>query len=145
MPVNTAKTNHRPLTREQIINYLNNYHNYCEEINEAEQAKRFIPAPATARYGIEATLPRGNSGGHSDPTFTQAVIKRADTYIERRIRAIEEVDRRKFYVFSVRENDVLDLWLQGLNNVQIAKEMDVSERTIRRYKTNIIEAMVNIV
>lgn len=133
------------ITPEMLIKTITNYSHWLSEIKNYYKSENGNISPTTARYGIEASMPRGSGGGHSNPTFVQAVVKRGDTYIERRIRAIKEIDRRKSYVYGVFENDVLDLWLQGFNNMQIAKEMGMSERTIRRYKKHIIDRMANII
>ena len=131
------------ITREMLIEYISHYSEWSNEIKHYhEQMQKIKPAASTAKYGIEASMPRGSGGGHSDPTFMQATNTRVEPYIARRIAAIREVDRRKNCIRSVYENDVLSMWMGGLNNIRIASELNMSEKTVRRYKERILDLMM---
>lgn len=135
--------NKAEITREMLVEYITHYNEWMKEITHyREQMEKMRPAASTARYGIEASMPRGGGNGHSDPTFVQATSQRVEPYIARRIAAVREVNRRKSHIRTVYENDVLSMWMDGLNNVRIAGELNVSEKTVRRYKERILDLMM---
>ena len=102
------------ITREMLIEYITNYKEWKQEvIHYREQMAKVRPAASTARYGIEASMPRGGGNGHSDPTFTQATSSQVEPYIARRVAAIREIDRRKNRIRTVYEQDLLSMWIDG--------------------------------
>lgn len=135
----------KTITKEMLINYINRYRGFEKEIREYQgQIARLNPAASTGRYGIEASMPRASGDGHSDPTFVQATrgYVSVDPYIRRRMQIIKEIDRRRRNISGDEENKVFVLWLSGKNSLQIAQQLKMSDRAVRRRKEKILNAML---
>jgi len=55
---------------------------------------------------------------------------------------IKEVDKRRRNIKGDKEKLVFAMWLNGLNNVQIAQRLKVSEGAVRRRKEKILSGML---
>ena len=135
----------KTITKEMLINYISRYRGFEQEIREYEgQIAKLNPAASTGRYGIEASMPRASGDGHSDPTFVQATqgYVSLDPYIRRRMRIIKEVDKRGRNIHGDVERRIFVMWLNGLNNLQIAQREKISESAVRRRKEKILSGML---
>lgn len=133
----------RNLTRAMLSEYFTYYHEYVKEIEEHQQAVvSMLPAAKTAAYGLEATMPKAQ-GGLSDPTFQQVVNKGGfNAHIDRRIKAVRAVKELREHIKGIRENDVLDLWLEGDTLQQTADKLRIGKSTVQRCRDKIIELIL---
>lgn len=131
------------VTKAELHEAIENYKAYSKEVhNYYETMSKLKPAAATAKYGIEASMPRGGSSGHSDPTFQQAMGIKLDAYTKRREQAVKMIDQRRKNVKGVRENDILDMWIEGFSIIDTAERLqDISKSTVSRIRDKILDAM----
>jgi len=135
--------NKAEITREMLIEYITHYQEWKQEVvHYREQMAKVRPAASTARYGIEASMPRGGGSGHSDPTFAQATSTQVEPYITRRVAAIRVIDNRRRIIRSVRENDVLDMWVKGLTITETADMLSIGKSTVQRCREKILDLMM---
>ncbi len=80
---------------------------------------------------VVATVSRGDIW--AGPELMQALLKRL---LARQRPVIDPVQE---WGLSAREQQVLDLLLQGLSNKQIARRLDITERTIKAHVSAILE------
>ena len=131
-------------TRDMVCEYLTQYHRIEKELEQyyIDVKGTQLPAASTAKYGIEATMPKAQ-GGVSDPTFNQALNTGAkDPYIKRRIAVVRAVKHFKKHVTGFREKDVYDCWLAGLTIEKTAEKLGVSNATVHRNRQKIIEVIL---
>lgn len=138
-----SATKKRAMTEKLLREYIENYKAWSEEVAHYEnEMAKLKPAGSTAKYGIEASMPRGSGNGHSDPTYIQATTKHVDDYIYRRMVAVREVEKRRRNIKSVYDSDILDMWINSMNNAQIGGVLNVTEITVSRYKKRILQMMM---
>ena len=131
------------ITREMLIEYITHYKEWSKEIaHYHEQMQKVRPAASTAKYGIEASMPRGSGGGHSDPTFLQATSSRVETYIALKEKAVRTINTRRTAIKTIREKQILDLLIEGLTLQAIAEVVKVSTMTVQRSKEKILDLML---
>lgn len=131
-------------SRDMVCEYLTQYHRIVKEIEQhyIDIQGTQVPAASTAKYGIEATMPKAK-GGVSDPTFNQAVNKGVrDPYIQRRIAVVRSVNQFRKYMTGLRESDVYDCWLAGLTIEKTAEKIGVSNATVHRSREKVIELIL---
>ena len=54
---------------------------------------------------------------------------------------VAKQERKSFKELNSRENDVMDLLADGLNNKEIAQRLSLSEGTVRNYISSILEKL----
>lgn len=133
------------LSREMVSEYLTRYHEFVKEIAQyhIDVQGTQQPVAAIAQYGIEATMPKAQGGGHSDPTFNQATSHPTkDPYIMRRIAVVRAVKDFRKHVQGIRESDVLDFWLFGHTIIVTAEKLKVGKSTVQRCRDKIIDSIL---
>lgn len=131
-------------TRDMVCEYISQYHRIEKEIEQyyIDIKGTQLPAASTAKYGIEATMPKAQ-GGVSDPTFNQAVNKGVqDPHIRRRIAVVRAVKQFKKHITGFRESDVYECWLAGLTIEKTAEKLGISNTTVHRNREKVIELIL---
>jgi DNA-binding NarL/FixJ family response regulator len=110
-----------------------------KEIQRLKEELNVITA-GTAKYGIEATLPKGN--GTSNPIEREAISR------ERRHKTLKKFEEKvKFIEMNSgcieddRELTVLNCLLDGMSIVAISQHMGFSERKVYMLKDEIVKKM----
>lgn len=130
------------VTKDNIMQWIEDYHWMIEMIKETEVEILEVPAVKVAGYGIEATMPKA-SGYVSDPVFYE--VHRRTQYdgfrIQQYRRKVTEVQKRISFVVGDRESEVLHRLLNGESMRSIGKHMKLSSTTIFRIRNNILYQM----
>ncbi|KIL46948.1 hypothetical protein KP77_25170 [Jeotgalibacillus alimentarius] len=112
--------------------------------NRSNQSAGDLPAAATAKYGIESSLPKAPYG-ISDPTFNAAkkqmrVWERHQRYKKK----IELIDQSAAALANERERLVIEGILDGLKANELAQELNVSRQTIQEIKRSAVRELAKI-
>jgi hypothetical protein len=129
------------LEKKEIENILKDYHWMMNSIKLERESLKDIDGNFTAKYGIEASLPKA-IGNNSDPIFKETLRreKRWGKIVkyENKVRLIQD---RIHCVINEREHEVLHWLLEGKSLRWISDHMGLSPTHIHRIKNSIIEKM----
>lgn len=125
----------------QLDKLLTDYHWMISTIKELKNELQVIAA-STAKYGIEASMPKANST--SDPIYNEYLrrekhIKRIKKYEEK----VQIVQNLIDEVQNDKEAEVLFWILEGRSMRWIGKHMGLSHVTIANIKSKIIDEILN--
>ncbi|MED3574511.1 DNA-binding response regulator [Cytobacillus praedii] len=127
-------------TFHDIENALRDYHWMVKEIARLKDELNNTNSSVTAKYGIEATLPKGNGTSDSTP---REVIQRDRRH--KTLRKFESkvvfIDDYSTYVEDDREIAVLNCLLDGMSIVSISQHLGFSERKVYSIKDDIVRSM----
>ena len=73
------------------------------------------------------------------PTLTQKLIKQYISGQGSSNGSIDEQDESEDYQLTSRERGVLDILLKGASNKEIARQLDITERTVKAHVTSILQ------
>lgn len=125
----------------QLDKLLTDYHWMISTIKELENELQEIAA-STAKYGIEASMPKANST--SDPIYNEYLRR------EKHVKRIKKYEKQTRIVQSLideiqtdREAEVLFWILEGRSMRWIGKHMGLSHVTISNIKSGIINEMLS--
>lgn len=129
------------LNAHTLDKMLSDYFWMVTTLAELEEENKMVSA-STSKYGLEATMPKGND--ISNPVHGEFVRR------EKRLSRIEEYRAKVSYIQSVidvintdRESEVLYWMLEGKSMRWISKRMGLSHVSIQSIRDNIVEMMLH--
>nr|WP_259547934.1 helix-turn-helix domain-containing protein [Heyndrickxia oleronia] len=130
----------KQMTKWQIEEWIRDYNFMHREIARLNRILNKVSYDGgtrlVARYGIEATLPKGSSG------ISQAEIKQLDSR-EKRLYKYEEIifflESANTFFKTEKYRVVYECMLEGMSYRAIAKHLGVSRDTIREIKEQILD------
>lgn len=128
------------LNAHTLDKMLSDYFWMVTTLKELEEENKTVSA-STSKYGLEATMPKGND--ISNPVYGEYLRR------EKRLSRIEEYRAKVSYIQSVidvintdRESEVLYWMLEGKSMRWISKRMGLSHVSIQSIRDNIVETML---
>jgi DNA-binding NarL/FixJ family response regulator len=124
-------------TFNDIENALKDYCWMTKEIVRLKDELSSVNSSMTAKYGIEATLPKGNET--SNPTERE-VFKRDRRHktLKKFTEKVQFVEEHSDCIKDDREITVLNCLLDGMSIVAISQHMGFSERKVYSIKNDIV-------
>lgn len=131
------------MNKKEIEEILKNYHWMLNSIKLEREALKQIGGNLSAKYGIEASLPKVH-GQNGDPVF-QEVVRRGKRWkrIERYEREIKIIQDRIDRIQDERESEVLYWLLEGKSYRWIGQHMGFSSSHIKRLRDSIVEQLAD--
>ena len=131
------------MNKREIEEILKNYHWMLNSIKLEREALKQIGGNLSAKYGIEASLPKAH-GQSGDPVF-QEVVRRSKRWkrIERYEREIKIIQDRIERIKDERESEVLYWLLEGKSYRWIGQHMGFSSSHIKRLRDSIVEQLAD--
>lgn len=126
----------------EIEEYLKDYHWMINSVKVMRENMDDVGGGLTARYGIEAVMPKGQ-GGTSDPVYTE-IVRRSKHFktIEGYEKKIKLIQKNVHIVSDAREKEVLHWILEGKSYSWIARHMGLSHTHIKRLFSSIAKQIV---
>ncbi|WP_432362354.1 DNA-binding response regulator [Sporosarcina sp. UB5] len=133
------------MTKEEMVQLLKDYHWMINSVKVIREGMNEVSEGMTARYGLEAAMPKASGGRPSDPIYREfnrreRRLKKVYEY-ERKIQLVQE---RIPLITEDREIEVLHWLLEGKSLRWIGRHMQVSDRQIGRIKDAIIDKMLQM-
>lgn len=128
------------LNQHTLDKMLSDYHWMVTTLKELEEENKTVSA-STSKYGLEATMPKGND--ISNPVHGEFLRR------EKRLSRIAEYKAKVSYIQSVidvintdRESEVLYWLLEGKSMRWISKRMGLSHTSIQSVRETIVKTML---
>ncbi|MGG0668573.1 DNA-binding response regulator [Lederbergia citrisecunda] len=130
------------MMKEEMEQLVKDYHWMMNSVKVIREGMNEVGEGMTARYGLEAAMPKANGGRPSDPIYREVNrrerrLKKVYEY-ERKIQLVQE---RIPLITEDRDIEVLHWLLEGKSLRWIGRHMQVSDRQIGRIKDAIIDKM----
>ncbi|MFC5601875.1 LuxR C-terminal-related transcriptional regulator [Sporosarcina koreensis] len=130
------------MTKEEMEQLVKDYHWMINSVKVIREGMNEVEIGMTARYGLEAAMPKASGGRPGDP------IHREFTRRERRLKKVYEYERkiqlvqeRIPLITEDREMEVLHWLLEGKSLRWIGRHMQISDRQIGRIKDAVMDKM----
>jgi DNA-directed RNA polymerase specialized sigma subunit len=133
------------MMKEEMEQLVKDYHWMINSVKVIREGMNEVGEGMTARYGLEAAMPRGSGGRPGDPIYREFSrrekrLKKVYEY-ERKIQLVQE---RLPLVTEDREIEVLHWLLEGKSLRWIGRHMQLSDRHIGRIKDAVIDKMLQM-
>lgn len=129
------------MNRKEIENILKDYHWMINSIQELRKSLQSAGEGLTAKYGVEATLPKPQ-GVTGDPIYRELIRReKRHAVINKYKKKISVIQDRLYLIKDDRELEVLHWLLEGKSYRWIALHMGLSHSHIRRIRENIVDKL----
>ncbi|WP_158738639.1 DNA-binding response regulator [Alteribacillus sp. YIM 98480] len=130
------------MERQYIESLLKDYHWMMNSIKLLRESMESAGEKLTAQYGLEASMPKAQGGGNSDPVLQETVRrekrwKKVAEY-EKKVKILQD---RIHKVTDDREVEVLHWMLEGKSLRWIGRHMALSPSHTRRLKDAVVDRL----
>lgn len=133
------------MMKEEMEQLVKDYHWMINSVKVIREGMNEVGEGMTARYGLEAAMPKAGGGRPGDP------IHREFNRREKRLKKVYEYERKIQLVQELlplvtedRETEVLHWLLEGKSLRWIGRHMQLSDRHIGRIKDAAIDNMLQM-
>ena len=133
------------MMKEEMEQLVKDYHWMINSVKVIREGMNEVGEGMTARYGLEAAMPKASGGRPGDP------IHREFNRREKRLKKVYEYERKIQLVQELiplvtedRETEVLHWLLEGKSLRWIGRHMQLSDRHIGRIKDAAIDKMLQM-
>jgi DNA-binding NarL/FixJ family response regulator len=99
-------------------------------------AKGILPKQDTNREMLLEAIRTINDGEeYYAPNISTNIMK---SYVSK-IKSLNSMDKSKNYSLTVREKEILKLYVEGFSNQEVAQKLNISIRTVETHKNNIMQ------